>query len=198
MELEEAYEKIRRQLSKSVDPTLSQRFQSMQEAFKSSPNVFAELNAKLEGVPPIGEGLLKAFSELSRPATRDWNLDSDPNVPVEFKRKYRALQSESRRRRKLIALQSWISAGNPKSLNNPLRAVPDYGVKNNAICQYLKLAEEHHRLGRGPVTKGELWDRVCEFHFACFKCKPTHRSKILTEIGLGSLPERSPGRHSQK
>src|SRR5262249_21339485 len=121
MELEEAFEKIRRQLSKSVDPTLSQRIQSMQEnAFKPSPSVFAELT-------PIEEGLLKAFSELSRPATRAWNLDSDPNVPVEFKRQYRALsQSESRRRRKLIALRSLISAGNPKSLNNPLRA---YGVK---------------------------------------------------------------------
>jgi hypothetical protein len=157
MEPGEAFEKIRRQLSQAVDPTPWQQIQAAQEAFKLNTSVFAELKS----VPPIGEGFLKAFSELSRPATRAWNLDSDQNVPTEFKRKYRALlQSESRQKQKFVALRSLILAGNPKTLNNPLRALADYGVKINAICQYLKLAEEHYRLGHGPVTKGELWDRV--------------------------------------
>jgi hypothetical protein len=132
---------------------------------------------------------------------RKWKPSCDPNVPTEFKRKCLSLlQHSSRQKEKLLAVSRLIAAKNPDTLTNPLKEsnhlIPKlYSLEANAICQFLRLAEEHHRLGKGPVTKGQLWNRVCSFHAACFKSgPPTHRAKILKKIGLDSLRTLPPGR----
>jgi hypothetical protein len=147
----------------------------------------------------------QSLLSFSQPVTRKWNVDADPNVPAEFKRSWRSLlQAQPRRKQKILAVWSLIAARNPEALIKPLQASNSiaptlYSIEANAICQYLRLAEEHYRLGLGPVLKGELWDRVCKLHVAIFKsAPPTHRSLILKKIGLGSLPERPPGRPSRK
>jgi hypothetical protein len=191
-------------------------WRSLDDAAKPPPNFPAELakpvNLSEELFKPVSQpesefekAAQSRLSESSESALRKWNVDSDPNVPTEFKRKFRnLLQAKPRQKKKLLAVWSLIAAKNPETLIKPLKVgnhpVRDpYSVEANAICQYLKLAKEHYRIGLGPVTKGELWNRVCAFHAAHFKSgRPTHRTRILNKIGLGSLPQSSPGGRPRK
>jgi hypothetical protein len=144
----------------------------------------------------------RAKSISSSPsALGKWKISSDPNVPAAFKRKCLSLlQDNSRLKEKVLAVWPGIAAKKPetstnrsKESNHPIPKL--YNLEANAICQFLSLAEEHYRLAKGPVTKGELWNRICEFHAACVKSgHPTHRALILKKIGLESLPTRPRGR----
>jgi hypothetical protein len=177
-------------------------------AAKPSPNFPAEA-AKVVKLPAGLEKFEAIFAAKAAQirlwaAPRKYNVDSDPNVPTEFKHKWRGLlQAKPGQKKKILAVWRLVADKNPETMIKPLKLgnypVPDLcSVEANAICQYRKLAEEHYRLGLGPVTKGKLWNRVCALHMAYFKRRPTHRARVLKKIGLGSLPERPPGRPSGK
>src|SRR5260221_2105982 len=158
-----------------------------------------ELWRFIEQVDEMGRRVKSILSSSSAPGK--WEISSDPNVPAEFKRKCpNLIQAKPRLKEKVLAVWPLIAVENPETSTNQFKQsnhpIPQlYDIEANAICQYLRLAKEHYQLGRGPVTKGELWNCVCAFHVACFKSgPPTHRALILKKIGLGSLKARPPGR----
>jgi hypothetical protein len=113
----------------------------------------------------------ESLLSFPQPVPRNWNVDSDPNVPTEFKRKWRDLSQAKK--------------------NNTLEAI--------AIGQYLKLAEEQYHLGKRPVSRNELWDRVCELYAKIHKSgRPTHPLRILKNVGLRSLKGPPRGRPRKK
>jgi hypothetical protein len=218
-----AIQAIREDPSFAEAELISKAIQAMQEDLKSYEPLHQRIQQQMKAIQDAvgGTELWRAMNAIKQldtenwhsksllsfpqPAPRKWSVDSDPNVPAEFKRKWRnVLQAEPRQKQKVLAVWSLIAAKNPETLIKPLQAANSpkptlYSIEANAICQYLKLGEEHYRLGKGPVTKGELWDRVCALHIAYFKSsRPTHRSLILKKIGLASLPKRPAGRPSRK
>jgi hypothetical protein len=174
-------------------------YQQIEELVQRSHDRSPELWRFIREAVEMRRRVKSISSSASAPSK--WKISSDQNVPAEFKRKCLSLlQANPRLKEKVLAVSELIAAKSLETSTNRLKEsnhpIPElYNIQANAIFQFLRLAEEHYRLGKGPVTKGELWDRVCDFHVGCFKSgSPTHRYRILRSIGLHSLPERLPGR----
>src|SRR5262249_39275649 len=99
-----------------------------------------------------------------------WGVESDPLVPRRFKEIYRGVLS-----------------GNAK------------GLKRCAAEEFIKLAKAHSQ-DRTPVTKGELWARICARYSEQYgsKLSARSRSRVLHELGLESLPEKPAGRRPSR
>jgi hypothetical protein len=142
---------------------------------------------------------------------RKWSVESDPNIPDEFKRRYRTELGADHRLRKARRFWELLRSGRRRALIEEFEAPYDskrdfYTAELGAVCQYLDLAEQYfYSCEPRAVTKGELWQRVSEMHRRysrwrykqnCQNPSPRTRARVLKEIGLSSLPE-SPGGRPQ-
>jgi hypothetical protein len=155
--------------------------------------VIAQSQRLQRNLPPIYTFLAQS-SSASTPAPEQrpaWSVETDPAVPEEFKQKYTSI------------LESFPKGNHPSTIRQ-------FNLTVLTFYRYLNLAKLHfEEPARGVLTKGMLWDDVCEAyqrflqtrHGADYHApRPSNRSRarVLKALGLWSLPEYPSGRPSQE
>jgi hypothetical protein len=179
------------QLNRSFPPGLMRHMQAIQ---------------RLAPIYQIGSAFYGNLASEVEPPRRKWSVESDQNIPEEFKQKYRTWLASDHRLRKYRRFWELIRSGRREALVHEFERPYDrnrdfYTIEFNGICQYLDLAEQHFcHPELGPVTKRKLWQRICTIHrlycrWRATKYKrPTHRARLFKLIGLDSIPHYPAGR----
>lgn len=149
-------------------------------------------------------------NRTSEPPRRKWSVECDPNIPDEFKQKYRMYLDADHRQQRTKRFCDLVRSRNPDGLRNEFNRSYDpkrdfYTIEANFIWQYLDLARKHYEDPKlGSVTQPLLWETVCTTHRTYCRWRygkswqdrePSHRRRLFIKFGLDNLPGVfSPGR----
>ncbi len=193
-----------------MDPEI---LRSVERLYRSIPPDALRLGQKVQRLAPIYQKVQEAIQIASaaygnrvhevEPPRRKWSVESDQNIPEEFKRSYRVYLNADPRQHRTKRFCDLLRSGSLEGLYKEFGRSYDkkrdfYTIEVNAIWQYLDLASKHHEdPRRGPVTQPLLWETICAIHRAYCRWRygknspvrnPTHRQRLLKKIGLDNLP----------